>query len=99
VPKDERRKASQKQEKGVAKRQGAKLHKGSGSGFRRMDMHTDTHLIECKTVLSGNKQITIKAEDLRLLSYHAALADVIPGLHVEVDGLRWIMVPEADFKP
>lgn len=99
MPKDERRRVSQKQEKGAAKRLGAKQHKGSGSGHARMDMHTDEHLIECKTVLPGKKQITIKAEDLRLLMYHAALGDKGPVMHVEIDNMAWILVPEADWNP
>lgn len=96
MPSDERKKAADAQERGLAERVGAKLHKGSGSGKRRMDMHTDTHLIECKTVLGDAKSITIKGEDLDLLSYHAALEDKVPALHIEIGGRRWVLVPEDE---
>jgi Holliday junction resolvase len=82
----------------VAKRFGASLHNGSGSGSKRHDMHTDEQLIECKTVLRGNKQITIHADDLRSLKYHAAVADVAPVMHIELDKERWVMVPESDYE-
>ncbi len=94
MPKDERKKVSEKQERGLAKRTGAKLHSGSGSGKRRNDMHTDTQLIECKTVLAGNKQITIKAADLRSLKYNAAIQSLEPVMHIEIDGMRWLLVEE-----
>ena len=56
-------------------------------------MHTDDSLIECKTVLKGKKQITIKSDDLKSLSYHAAIQSKMPELHIELDGKRWVMIP------
>jgi Holliday junction resolvase len=97
MPKDERKRVSEAQERSIARKSGAKQHSGSGSGSRRLDMHTDDTLIECKTVLTGNKQITIKSEDLRLLSYHAAIQDRSPVMHVRVDGKDWVLIPEGDY--
>lgn len=94
--KDERLRVSQAQERGVARRLGAVQHKGSGSGHRRFDMHTDEALIECKTVLQGNKQITLKASVLADLTYQAAVQDRVPVLHVELAGKRWVLHPEGD---
>jgi Holliday junction resolvase len=91
---DERRRVSGNQEKAAAKKMGAKQHKGSGSGHRRMDMHTESELIECKTVLEGKKQITIKADDLKLLCYHAAIQDKEPVLHIRLDGRNWVLREE-----
>jgi hypothetical protein len=90
-------KVSQKQEKGAAARMGAKLHSGSGSGHTRNDMHTDGTLIECKTVLSGNKQITLKADVLKSLAFNAAIQDKSPVLHIELDGKTYVMIPEVDY--
>jgi Holliday junction resolvase len=61
-------------------------------------MHTADSLIECKTVLQGNKQITIRLEDLKSLSYHAAIADQQPVLHIEIDKQRWVLITESDYE-
>lgn len=61
-------------------------------------MHTDDSLIECKTVLKGKKQITIKSDDLKSLSYHAAIQSKRPELHIELDGKGWVLVPEAEWE-
>lgn len=63
-------------------------------------MHTEKNVIECKTVLKGKKSITIKAEDLKLLSYHAALQDRGPVMHIRLEETiqkDWVLVPAADF--
>lgn len=93
---DPRRRVSKDQEKGVAKRYGAKQHAGSGSGSKPHDMHTDGELIECKTVLPGNKQITIKIDDWKSVCYHAAIQDRTPVLHIELGKYRLVLIPEAD---
>lgn len=90
-------KVSQRQERRAATTMGAKLHSGSGSGFTPNDMHTDDTLIECKTVLSGNKQITLKASVLDSLSYNAAIQDKSPVLHIELDGKTYVVIPEVDY--
>jgi Holliday junction resolvase len=92
---DPRYVVSAAQEKSAAKALGAKQHAGSGSGHRMHDMHTADELIECKTVLTGNRQITIKADDLKSLSYQAAVADREPVLHVRLDGKDWVLVSES----
>ena len=94
---DDRRRVSRKQERDASKKLGAKQHAGSGSGAKKHDMHTKGHLIECKTVLEGKRQITIKADDLKSLCYHAALQDRMPVLHVRMGGKDWVLVPEDDF--
>lgn len=57
-------------------------------------MDTDEELIECKTVLRGNKQITIHLSDLKSLTYHAAVADKTPVMHIEIANQRWKLVPD-----
>ena len=102
MPIDERRVVSAKQEREAAKRLGAKQHNGSGSGARAHDMHTDRELIECKTVLSGNKQITIKSGDLKSLVHQAAVQDLDPVVHIRVNDCpikNWVMIPEGDYRP
>lgn len=94
---DERRRVSGKQEKSAAKNLKAKQHSGSGSGARRLDMHNDDSLIECKTVLTGNRQITIKSDDLKLLSYHADIQDKDPVMHIRLDGKDWVLIREGHF--
>lgn len=94
---DERRRVSGRQERETARTLGAKQHAGSGSGHRRNDMHTKDHLVECKTVLEGKRQITLKADDLKHLSYNAAIQSRIPVLHVRLDGKNWVLLPEEDF--
>ena len=93
---DPRRRVSKDQERSVARRYGAKQHAGSGSGSKKHDMHTDESLIECKTVLKGNRQITIKEDDWKSLKYHAAIQDRNPVLHVELGNFRLVLIPEED---
>ena len=93
---DPRRRVSQAQERSVAKAYDAKLHAGSGSGAKKHDMHTDDSLIECKTVLKGNRQITIKEDDWKSLRYHAAIQDRGPVLHIELGKYRLVLIPEED---
>jgi hypothetical protein len=94
-PKDPRRRVSDAQEKRVAKTLGAKPHAGSGSGSRPHDMHTATELIECKTVLAGNKQITIKDDYMDRFVFTALSADKEPVLHVELGKHRLVLISEA----
>jgi Holliday junction resolvase len=61
-------------------------------------MHTDDELIECKTVLPGKKQITIKLDDVKSLHYHAAIKNKRPVLHIELDKYRLVLIPEADYE-
>lgn len=93
----EPQRVSRKQEKAAARTLGARQHRGSGSGAKKFDMHTDDTLIECKTVLRGKKQITIKTDVVDPLSYHAAIQGRAPILHIELDGKRWILLPEDDY--
>jgi len=64
-------------------------------------MHTDGSLIECKTVLKGNRQITIKEDDLKSLSYHAAIQDLRPEMHIELGSnpvQKWILLPDGEYE-
>lgn len=97
MPKDERRKVSDKHEKQAAKNFGARQHAGSGSGHRQMDMSTETELIECKTVLVGNHQITIKRETVERLTKLAAISDKTPVLHIKLGGKMYVFVSETDW--
>lgn len=60
-------------------------------------MHTDDLLIECKTVLKGNKQITLRADYLKGLQRQADIEDRGVAVAVELDGKRWILQPETDW--
>jgi len=95
---DERQRVSRKQEKETAQKFGAIQHAGSGSGFRSHDMHTERLLIENKTVLQGNRQITLKADDLKRLTYAALIQGRIPILHVRLAGEDYVLLTEADFE-
>ncbi len=60
-------------------------------------MHTQDDLIECKTVLKGNKQITLKADYLKGFVKEALLQDKRPVLSVELDNRCWVLIPEDDY--
>ena len=81
----------------MSKRLGAQLHKGSGSGAKEHDMHTSGELIECKTVLTGNKSITLNAAYLEGFLKKAWRQDRTPLLSIELAGRRWIMQLEDDY--
>jgi hypothetical protein len=57
-------------------------------------MHTATELIECKTVLKGNKQITIKDDYMNRFVFAALSADLEPVLHAELGKHRLIIISE-----
>jgi len=61
-------------------------------------MHNERSLIECKTVLSGKRQVTVKADDLKSLSYRAAIQDRRPEMHIEVGGQSWILLPDGEYE-
>lgn len=94
---DDRLRTSRKDERGTAKRLGARQHAGSGSGSKKHDMHTTKALIENKTVLKGNKQITLKATDLKSLYYQAATQGRMPVLHISLDNRDWVLITETDY--
>lgn len=94
---DPRRRVSQAQERKVARRSGSQMHAGSGSGHRRNDMHNDDEVIECKTVLRGKKQITLKDDDLRLVERTAISQGRRPVLHIELANRRYIVLMEDDY--
>jgi hypothetical protein len=59
-------------------------------------MHNDRTLVECKTVLEGKRQITLKATDLRDLSNRAVLQGRIAVMHVRLAGANWVLLTEDD---
>lgn len=54
-------------------------------------------LYECKTVLGGKKQITIKADDLLSVEHQALLQGRLPVLLIEVADRRYVCLTEEDF--
>lgn len=104
---DERRRASQAQEKGLAKRTGARMQPGSGSGpFKKHDLVgtsmedravTSGTLYEAKTVLGGKRQITLKDDDLRSVAHVAAREGRLGVLCFELAGRRYVVLDENDF--
>ena len=81
----------------MSKSLGAQQHKGSGSGNKKHDMHTQDALIECKTVLLGKKSITLSGAYLEGLIKEAWQQDRSPVLSIEFNGRRWIMQLEDDY--
>jgi hypothetical protein len=57
-------------------------------------MHTATELIECKTVLEGNKQITIKDDYMNRIIFAALSADKEPVLHIQLGKHRLVLISE-----
>lgn len=94
---DERRRVSRQQEKAVARRMGARQHKGSGSGATPNDLHDAHYLVECKTTTRGKKSITLQAVDLTELAKRAALQGRIAVMHVRLAGKNWVVISEDDF--
>jgi Holliday junction resolvase len=94
---DDRHRAARIQERAAAKKFQAKQHRGSGSGSKPNDSHTAGQLIENKTVLEGKRQITLKADDLALLVYHAAVQSREPVLHIRLAGKNWVLITEDEF--
>lgn len=60
-------------------------------------MHTETELIECKTVLAGNKKLTLDGPYLDGLIYQAAIQDRSVVLSIELHNRRWVLIPEDDY--
>lgn len=89
------------------KRYQGQQHGGSGSGWsKRHDGHTTSHsgraissgtLFEFKTVIGGQKQITLKASDLLSVERTAIREGRLPVLQVEFAGRRYVVLTEEDF--
>jgi hypothetical protein len=94
---DERKRVSQAQERRLAKRSGSRLHGGSGSGSQRNDMHNEDDVYECKTVLWGKRQITLKLDDLKLVERTAVQSGRRPVLHIDLAGRRYVVLTEEDY--
>lgn len=94
---DPRKRVSQAQERKVARKSGSQQHAGSGSGFRRNDMHNVDEVIECKTVLRGKKQITVKSDDLKLVERTAIQQGRRPVLHIEIANRGYVLLTEEDY--
>ena len=86
----------ERQERDVARRRGGKLNAGSGSGWRRPnDVREAGVLWEMKS--TGKTQITVKKADWAKVRRNALLSDVIPAMHLDIDGLRLVVISEDDF--
>lgn len=60
-------------------------------------MHNEDEVFECKTVLRGKKQITIKIDDLKLVERTAVSQGRRPVLHVELANRRYVVLTEEDY--
>lgn len=60
-------------------------------------MHNDAEVLECKTVLRGKKQITIKIDDLKLVERTAVSQGRTPVLHVELANRGYVILTEEDY--
>ena len=89
----------QQEERRLAKRRGAALTRGSGSGWRqRNDAREGTAILwEQKT--TGNRQYTIKEDDWEELRKHALSEGFIPALHITMGAKkrRLVLIEEDDF--
>jgi hypothetical protein len=90
----------EKEERRLAKRRGAVLSPGSGSGWRkRNDAREPGVLWEQKT--TGLRQYTIKEDDWEQLRKHALAESRIPALHITLGTKkrRLVLIEEDDFAP
>lgn len=88
---------SRAQERKIAQRYGGTLNAGSGNGRRKGDVREDDFLIECKRT-DGKRSISIKHDDLRAISKHAAMDNRTPVLQFELNGESFVILHEADFR-
>lgn len=87
---------SDQQEKRTAKRYGATLHAGSGSGkYKRNDSHTAAALIENKRT-DNEKSIRVVLADLVALAQRADAQGRRPEMHIEINGDRYVILREDD---
>lgn len=94
----ERRQASDKQEKRVAKRYNAKQHAGSGSGYVwRNDMHSDRFWIECKRT-DNERYIRIDLKEVEALVKRAAEKGKTAVLAIEIKGCEYVLLQDCDFQ-
>lgn len=86
----------EKQERDVAKRRGGSRNAGSGSGWRRKnDVRETSVLWEMKS--TGKTQITVKKTTWQEMRRNALLEGRMPALHLDIDGLRLVVISEDDF--
>lgn len=96
---DERRRASQRQEKAGARRHGGRLQAGSGCGrLQKGDVRTDDALLEYKTVIGGQRQITLRLADLRQVEHDAVVSGRIPVLGVQMGGRDYVVLTAEDWE-
>ena len=85
--------ASQAQEKRLARELGGQVTPRSGAGWRvKGDVRTDDELVEAKW--TGKTQVTIKAEVLQKISDEAAAELRRPVTAFDVGGQRYVVMPE-----
>lgn len=92
-----RLKQSRKQERQTAVRYKGSRNAGSGSGWlRKNDVRSHEFLIENKFT-DNQKQYSVKLKDLTELQQRAILEDRVPVLQFEIQGRRYVIIPEDDF--
>lgn len=92
-----RLKQSRKQERQTADRYKGSRNAGSGSGWlRKNDVRSHEFLIENKFT-DNQKQYSVKLKDLTELQQRAILEDRVPVLQFEIQGRRYVIIPEDDF--
>lgn len=90
------RKGWEKQEKDTAKRHGGTRNAGSGNHWtRKGDVRTPKKLIEAKW--TGNRQITLKADDLEKIYVEALSEGREPVMIITVGGRNWVLQSEDDY--
>lgn len=86
----------ERQEIRVAKRRGGTRTPGSGSNWRRPNDVREQHVLwEMKA--TGKTQITVRKADWLQVRRNALLSGVTPAMHLDIDGLRLVVISEDDF--
>lgn len=89
-------KESQKHEKRLAQKLGAKRNAASGAFWsRKGDVRSDDLLIEHKW--TGKKQATIKSDVLKKITREAILEGRVPVLGIHLDGENYVILLEDDY--
>lgn len=81
------------------KRLGGRVVPGSGAGWaRKGDGRTAHELVEYKTVLKGNTQITLKAADLKKITTEALVEGRNALLGFAVGGRNYVVQTEDQYE-
>ena len=90
------KKASLRQERATAKREGGTVNPGSGNGWKRKnDVRTPEESIECKT--TTKKSYTLKLDELLLAERNALLDGRRMRFELEMGGRIWVIKAYEDY--